>query len=72
MAEFELRHVLHRQFEVPVLVSTMVTFGDPNMSTPYITSGRIEALLNRPVSPSGRGNFAVETLFRGIPQAFLA
>jgi hypothetical protein len=50
----------------------MVTFGAPNMSTLYITSGRIEVSLNRPVSSLGGAIFAVETSFRGIPEAKLA
>jgi sugar lactone lactonase YvrE len=72
VARFTPDGALDLQFDVPVLVPTMVTFGGPNMSTLYITSGRIEASLNRPVSPLGGDIFAVETRFRGIPEALLA
>jgi sugar lactone lactonase YvrE len=56
-------------FDVPVLVPTMVAFGGRDMATMFITTGRIEALVNRPISPLGGDIFAVETPFRGIPEA---
>jgi sugar lactone lactonase YvrE len=59
---------LDLQFEVPVLVPTMVAFGGPNLSTLYIVTGRIEAALNREPSELGGDLFAVETGFRGLPE----
>jgi sugar lactone lactonase YvrE len=46
----------------------MVAFGGPDLSTLYITTGRIEHLLNRPHSELGGDLFAVETPYRGIPE----
>ena len=59
-------------FDVPVLVPTMVAFGGSDMSTLFVTSGRIEAHLNRPQSPLGGDIFAVETGYRGIPEIPIA
>jgi sugar lactone lactonase YvrE len=56
-------------FDVPVLVPTMVAFGGQDLSTLYITSGRIEESLGRPLSELGGDIFAVDTGFRGIPEA---
>jgi sugar lactone lactonase YvrE len=60
---------LDLHFEVPVLVPTMVAFGGPNLSTLYIVTGRIEAALKREPSELGGDLFAVETRFRGLPEA---
>ena len=56
-------------FEMPVLVPTMIAFGGPNMSTLYITTARLEALMPKPIPDSAGNLFAVETPFRGIPEA---
>lgn len=56
-------------FDVPVLVPTMVAFGGNDMSTLFITSGRLEASLGRPSSELGGDIFAVDTGFRGIAEA---
>jgi sugar lactone lactonase YvrE len=58
--------------DLPVLAPTMVAFGGLNMATLFITSGRIEKFLNRPSSPLGGDIFAIETGFRGIPEALTA
>jgi sugar lactone lactonase YvrE len=55
-------------FDVPILVPTMVAFGGADMATLYITSGRIEASLDRPVSALGGDIFAVNTGFKGIAE----
>lgn len=60
---------LDLHFDVPVLAPTMVAFGGPDMATLFITSGRIEDLMDRPHSPLGGDIFAVETGFRGIAEA---
>jgi len=59
-------------FDVPVLVPTMVAFGGKDLSTLFITSGRIEASLGRPASELGGDIFAVDTGFNGIPEAVTA
>jgi sugar lactone lactonase YvrE len=59
---------LDHYFEVPVLISTMIAFGGPNMSTLYITSGRLEEYLKYKALESAGGLFAVETEFRGVPE----
>jgi sugar lactone lactonase YvrE len=59
---------LDLHFDVPVLVPTMVAFGGPDLSTLYITSGRIEHLLQREASDLGGDIFAVETSYRGIAE----
>jgi len=60
---------LDLQIEVPVLTPLMVAFGGPDLSTLYIVSGRIEALLNREASEWSGDIFAVDTHFRGLPEA---
>jgi sugar lactone lactonase YvrE len=60
------------QFDVPVLVPTMVSFGGPGLETLFITSSRMEKNLNRPSSPLGGDLFAVETGYRGIPETPIA
>jgi len=39
------------------------------MSTLYVTSGRIEDSMGLPFSPLGGDLFAIDTPFRGIPEA---
>jgi sugar lactone lactonase YvrE len=47
----------------------MVAFGGPNLSTLYITTARLEAFMPQGV-PKGAGDlFAMETDFRGVPDA---
>jgi sugar lactone lactonase YvrE len=60
---------LDLHFDVPVLVPTSVAFGGPDLSTLYITSGRIEHVLKRTPSEWGGDLFAVQTQFRGIAEA---
>ena len=56
------------RFDVPVLVPSMVAFGGSDMATLFITTGRIEALMNRPASALGGDIFAVETGFKGVAE----
>jgi sugar lactone lactonase YvrE len=57
--------VLH--FPTPVMMPTMVAFGGPNLSTLYITTGT-SPRNRRPTDMDG-DLFAVETPFRGLPEA---
>jgi len=72
VARFAPDGMLDLHFDMPVLVPTMVSFGGPDMSTLYITSGRLEPSLNRPVSALGGDIFAVETSFTGIAETMTA
>jgi sugar lactone lactonase YvrE len=63
---------LDLHIELPVLAGTMVAFGGKDMSTLFITTGSIEAVMNREPSPLGGDLFAVETGFRGIAEAVTA
>jgi sugar lactone lactonase YvrE len=54
-------------FEVGDPMPTMVTFGGPNMSTLYITTGRLEKWMQYKVPETSGSIFAVETKFRGLP-----
>jgi len=69
VARFTPDGQLDLHFDVPVLAPSMVAFGGADMATLFITTGRIEALMDRPLSPLGGDLFAVETGFRGIPEA---
>jgi sugar lactone lactonase YvrE len=54
--------------EVPALLPLMPAFGGPDMSTLYITSGSIEAMVgSQPTAMSG-SIFAVKTPFRGLAE----
>ena len=54
--------------ETPVIAPTMPAFGGPDMSTLYITSGRLEHLLGQQSTPLSGSIFAVEVPFKGIPE----
>jgi sugar lactone lactonase YvrE len=54
--------------EMPVLVPTMVAFGGPDMSTLYVTSGRLERFMNKPVAEASGSIFAIATKFQGVPE----
>jgi sugar lactone lactonase YvrE len=60
---------LDLKIEMPVLVPTMVAFGGRDLSTLYVTSGSIEHQLERKSSDLSGNLFAIETPFRGIPEA---
>jgi sugar lactone lactonase YvrE len=55
--------------EVPVMAPTMVAFGGKDLKTLFITSGRMEAVMNLPPSELGGDIFAFDTSFQGIPEA---
>jgi L-arabinonolactonase len=59
-------------FEVPVMMSTMVAFGGPDLSTLYITCARVKHFIKRPVAEAAGAIFAVETKFRGVPETKFA
>lgn len=56
------------RFEVPVMFSTMVAFGGPQLSTLYITCARLGQYIKEPVAEASGAIFAVETKFRGAPE----
>jgi sugar lactone lactonase YvrE len=60
---------LDLHFDVGDPMPTMVTFGGPNMSTLYITTGRLEQWVQYKVPETSGSIFAVETPFRGLPDA---
>jgi sugar lactone lactonase YvrE len=59
-------------FDMPVLAPTMVAFGGKDMGTLFITSGRIEEIVQREISVLGGDIFAVDTGFRGIAETLTA
>jgi L-arabinonolactonase len=68
VARYHVDGRLDFQFEVPVMMSTMVAFGGPDLSTLYITCAHLGQFIKNPV-PEARGAlFAVETQFRGVPE----
>jgi sugar lactone lactonase YvrE len=69
VARFKPDGKLDLCIEVPVTVPTMVAFGGKDLSTLYVTSGRIEDSLGLPFSTLGGDIFAIDTPFRGIPEA---
>jgi len=69
IARFTPDGQLDLHFDMPVLAPTMVAFGGPDMATLFVTTGRIEELMDRPHSPLGGDLFAVETGFKGLPEA---
>jgi sugar lactone lactonase YvrE len=52
----------------PVPVCTMIAFGGSDMSTLYLTTGRLERLLPHKAPPLAGNLFAVATKFRGVPE----
>jgi sugar lactone lactonase YvrE len=50
------------------MVSTMVAFGGPDLSTLYITSARLEQYVKAPIPTIAGGIFAVKTKFHGAPE----
>jgi sugar lactone lactonase YvrE len=69
VARFTPDGKLDRYIHLPVPFVTMVAFGGPNLSTLYITTARLEAFMPQGV-PKGAGDlFAMETDFRGVPDA---
>jgi sugar lactone lactonase YvrE len=67
VARFSPKGELVLHFPVPVMMPTMVAFGGSNLSTLYITSGHSPR--NRRPSEWDGDLFAVETPFRGLPEA---
>jgi sugar lactone lactonase YvrE len=59
---------LDLQFEVPVMMATMIAFGGPDLSTLYITCGRLPQYIQNPVPEADGILFSVETKFRGVPE----
>ena len=59
---------LDLHFAVPAPISTMIAFGGPNMSTLYITSGRLEEYMKYKAPEDAGSIYAVETNFRGVPE----
>ena len=59
---------LERCLEVPVPMPTMVAFGGPDLSTLFITTGRLQAWVKYPVPEAAGSLFTVATEFRGIPE----
>jgi len=55
-------------FEVPVPMPTMIAFGGKDLSTLYITSGRLQEWVRYKVPDAAGSLFAVETGFRGVPE----
>jgi sugar lactone lactonase YvrE len=60
---------LDTYIDAPVPLPTMVAFGGPDMSTLFITSGRLQAWMKYKVPDIAGSLFAVETPFRGVPEA---
>lgn len=54
--------------EMPVAICTMPAFGGPDLSTLYVTSGRLEAMIGREPSELSGGIFAVDMPFQGVPE----
>jgi sugar lactone lactonase YvrE len=54
-------------FDMPVPIATMMSFGGPDLSTLYITTGRLEKWMPYKVPDVAGSIFAVETKFRGLP-----
>ena len=59
-----LDHVIR----LPVSIGTMPAFGGPDMSTLYVTTGRLEALVGQQVTERSGNLFAIETRYRGLPE----
>jgi sugar lactone lactonase YvrE len=57
--------------ELPVSIGTMPAFGGPDLSTIYVTTGRLEAMVGQQVTERSGNLFAIETRFRGLPEAKL-
>jgi sugar lactone lactonase YvrE len=57
-------------FDMPIPITTMVAFGGPQMSTLYITTGRMEAMMPYETPEVAGSLYAVETPFRGIPEPY--
>jgi sugar lactone lactonase YvrE len=55
-------------FDAPVPMPTMVAFGGPDLSTLYITSGRLQDWVSYKVPDIAGSLFSVETPFRGIAE----
>jgi sugar lactone lactonase YvrE len=59
---------LHTYFEAPVPLPTMVAFGGPDLSTLFITTGRLQAWMQYKVPEIAGSIFAVQTPFQGVPE----
>jgi sugar lactone lactonase YvrE len=59
---------LHTYIDAPVPMPTMVAFGGADLSTLFITSGRLQPWVKYDVPETAGSIFAVETPFRGIPE----
>ncbi len=68
IARFTPDGVLDRVIELPVISCTMPAFGGPDMSTIYVTSGSLEHMVGQPTTPVSGGIFAIETVYRGLPE----
>jgi sugar lactone lactonase YvrE len=69
VARFTQDGRLDAYFEAPVPLPTMIAFGGPDMSTLFITSGRLQAWMKYRVPDAAGSIFAVETSFRGVPES---
>ena len=58
--------------EMPVLGPTMVAFGGKDMSTLFITSGRLESHMGLPMSALAGDLFAIDTPFTGLAETLSA
>lgn len=68
VARFTPDGALDLVIELPVLIPTMPAFGGPDMSTLYVTSGRLEPLLGKQPSAQSGGLFAVDVPFKGVAE----
>jgi sugar lactone lactonase YvrE len=59
---------LETYIDSPVPLPTMVAFGGPDLSTLFVTSGRLQEWMQYRVPESAGSIFAIETEFRGIPE----
>lgn len=59
---------LDMYFDVPVPLPTMVAFGGSDMSTLFITSGRLEEWVKYKVPEAAGSIFTAQTSFRGVPE----
>lgn len=54
--------------DLPVAVGTMPAFGGPDLTTIYMTSGRLEEFLGFPPNELAGSIFAIETPYHGLPE----
>lgn len=68
VARFAADGRLDLVIQMPVAICTMPAFGGANLSTLYVTSGRLEAMIGKEPSELSGGIFAVEVPFRGVSE----